>query len=319
MKILVTGADGFVGSWVVPRLVEAGHKVIAAVRAGGVPETDEYLLDRLSGAEELVELELRDAASVERTVSHGADAVIHLAAISSNAEGWNDPGLAWEVNAAGTARLCGLLGRRKTDGEDPVLLLVSSAEVYGMPRNDAALRVEHDPVVPISPYASSKAGAEIAALEVHRRTGLRVVIARPFSHTGAGQDRRFVVPAFANRLLTAKQIGAPAVTVGNLESVREFLHVSDVVTAYLLLLDRGRAGEVYNIASGEPVVLLDLFKQIADAVGHAAIPEPDSAHLRATDIPHLVGDSAKLRAETNWEPRVPLAATLSEVVNAQAS
>ncbi len=318
MKVLVTGADGFVGSWVVPRLVEAGHKVIAAVRPGGVPETDEYLLDRLSGAEELVELELRDSASVERAVSHGADAVIHLAAISSNAEGWSDPGLAWEVNAAGTARLCSFLGRRKLDGEDPVLLLVSSAEVYGMLRNDAAPRVELDPVVPISPYASSKAGAEIAALEVHRRTGLRVVIARPFSHTGAGQDRRFVVPAFTHRLLTAKQIGAPAVTVGNLESVREFLHVSDVVTAYLLLLDRGRAGEIYNIASGEPVVLRDLFEQISDAVGHAAIPESDSTHLRATDIPHLIGDSSKLRAETDWEPRVPLAETLKEVVNAQA-
>jgi GDP-4-dehydro-6-deoxy-D-mannose reductase len=319
MKVLVTGADGFVGSWVVPRLVEEGHSVIAAVRPGGLPEGDTRLRDCLRGAEELVELEVRDSTSVERAVSYAADAVIHLAAVSSGADAWNDPGLAWEVNAAGTARLCGYLGRRKTDGEDPLLLLVSSSEVYGIAQRAAAHRVELDPIAPVSPYASSKVGAEVAALEVHRRTGLRVVVARPFSHIGAGQDRRFVVPAFCHRILMAKKIGAPAVTVGNLEVVREFLHVSDVAAAYLLLLAHGRAGEVYNIASGQQIVLRELFTKIAEAVGHHVIAEMDAAHLRATDIPHLVGDGSKLRAETGWEPQVTLAEALAEVVNAETN
>jgi GDP-4-dehydro-6-deoxy-D-mannose reductase len=171
----------------------------------------------------------------------------------------------------------------------------------------------------VSPYASSKVGAEVAALEVHRRTGLRVVVARPFSHIGEGQDSRFVVPAFCHRILMAKRIGAPVVTVGNLDVVREFLHVSDVVTAYLLLLAHGRAGEAYNIASGEQIVLRELFTKIVDIVGHHVIPETDAAHLRSTDIPHLVGDSSKLRAETGWEPKVALADALAEVVNAEAN
>jgi GDP-4-dehydro-6-deoxy-D-mannose reductase len=178
--------------------------------------------------------------------------------------------------------------------------------------------VETDAAAPCSPYAASKLGAEAAALEAWRRAGLRVVIARPFTHTGAGQDARFVVPAFAQRLKLARKIAAPVVKVGALDPVREFLHVEDVVEAYVRLVAQGVPGEVYNVASGEGIRLDALLGRLAELVGVRAIPEVDPALVRPGDIPHLVGDAGKLRRATGWAPRRTLDQTLREVVDAQA-
>jgi GDP-4-dehydro-6-deoxy-D-mannose reductase len=186
--------------------------------------------------------------------------------------------------------------------------------VYG--RSDGTPRRETDPVAPCSPYAASKVGAETAALEAWRRTGLRVVVARAFAHTGPGQDDRFVVPAFARRRKVAKKIGAPVVKVGNLEPVREFLHVQDVVDAYARLLMKGEPGEVYNVASGEGIKLEDLFFKLAEMIGVRPIVEADPDLMRPADVPYLVGDATKLRAATGWAPRHSLDATLKQVLDA---
>jgi GDP-4-dehydro-6-deoxy-D-mannose reductase len=221
------------------------------------------------------------------------------------------------VNAAGTARLADSLARaRQRDGVDPVVLVISTAEVYG--RGAPVPRREIDPVGPASPYAASKLGGEIAALEAWRRTGLRVIVARPFPHTGPGQDPRFVIPAFAERLVFARRIGAPVVKVGNLEPVREFLHVQDVVDAYARLLTKGHAGEVYNIASGAGHRLEDLLFTMAGMLGLRPIPEADPDLMRPADIPYLVGDAAKLNTATGWTPRIPLEETLRQVLDAAA-
>jgi GDP-4-dehydro-6-deoxy-D-mannose reductase len=173
-------------------------------------------------------------------------------------------------------------------------------------------------VQPCSPYGASKLGAEIAVLEVHRRTGLPVIVARSFPHTGPGQDQRFVVPAFAARLKIARRLRAPGVRVGNLTPIREFLHVDDVVEAYVRLLADGRPGEVYNVASGHGIALSELFDRLCDAVGYRPLPESHPSLMRAADIPYLVGDNAKVRAATGWAPRITLERTLAEVVDAQA-
>lgn len=244
------------------------------------------------------------------------DAVVHLAAVASVGESIANPGLAWDINAAGTARLAELVarssGRRRI-----VFLLVSSGELYGANGGRRPL-AETSPVSPRSPYAASKLGAEIAALEVGRRTALEVIVARPFGHTGARQAQRYVVPAFARRVQIAKRVGAPVVTVGNLEPVREFMHVRDVVDAYTRLLQSGKNGEIYNVASGKAVSLRDVFLQIADLSGHRVIPEIDTALVRAGDVPYLVGDATKLTEATGWHANTPLSETLREVVHAQA-
>ena len=235
MKVLVTGADGFVGRWLVRRLLADGREVYGAVRPGQSPPAVAPAADLTPAERDAVRwlpLELTDAESVRRSVGLPYDAVVHLAAISSGVDATRDPGFAWTVNAAGTARVVQVLADAKRVGRaDPVVLVVSTGEVYGACADQRARR-ETDPVAPTSPYAASKAGAELAALEAWRRAGLRVVVARAFAHTGPGQDARFVVPAFAERLRFAKRVSAPVVKVGNLEPVREFLHVRDVVDAY---------------------------------------------------------------------------------------
>ncbi len=315
MKVLVTGAAGFVGRWLLPALVANGHEVIGTRLPGEAPP--EFLPAAERRHVRWLPLDLRETESVRAAVAECPDAVIHLAAIASGAEARRDPGLAWDVNAGGTARLADALGNWRSEaGADPLLLLVSSAEVYGavtQPR----LRLESDPVTPISPYAASKVGAEVAALEVARRTGVRVMIARPFPHTGPHQTDRYVVPAFARRLKAARRIGATVVKTGNLEPVRDILDVRDVVRAYVALLSRGHAGEIYNIASGEGRSLAAVFARLTELIGVHAIAEVDPQLSRAADLTHLVGDPSRLRDATGWSPAIDFDQTLQDVVNAQ--
>jgi GDP-4-dehydro-6-deoxy-D-mannose reductase len=314
VRVLVTGADGFVGRVLVRRLAEAGHAVVGARRPEG-PAPD------LGVAVEWRPLELDDADSVAVAVAAAVagplDAAVHLAAVASGGEARRDPGRAWTVNAAGTARLAEALAAR---GDRPRLLLVSTGEVYGAgPGETRRPRTESDPPLPRSPYAASKLGAEVAAQEVARRTGLPVVVARPFAHTGAGQRADlYVAPAFAARLREAARTGAARVPTGNLEPVRDFLDVRDVAEAYLALLERGEPGETYNVARGEGISLRELFERLAALVGVRAEPTPDPALARAADIPYLVGDAAKLRRATGWAPTIPLDDTLRNVADAQA-
>lgn len=309
MTVLVTGADGFVGRWLVRALVAAGHTVIAAVGSGAAPA------DLAAAPVRWLPLELRDPQSVEQVVAEPVEAVVHLAGLASGAEALADPARAWEVNATGTARLVGALGAQRARGEaDPLVVVVSTAEVYGA--SERPLR-ESDPVRPLSPYAASKAGAELAALETAARTGLRVVVARAFPHTGPGQDGRFVAPALAQRLLAARRSGARVVKVGNLDATRDLLDVRDVVAAYVLLLGVGRAGETYNIASGTGIRLHEIFDRLAAIIGVDAIAEVDATLMRPADLRVLVGDAGKLRA-TGWTPAFALDTTLRDLVNAEA-
>ena len=314
MRVLVTGADGFVGPWLISRLLEAGHQVGGAhhVRAGPPARLPPSERERVAWRP----LELGSRESVAQAVAGEWDAVVHLAALASGVEARADPGLAWEVNAAGTARLAeALLGGASDGGSAPLLLLVSTAEIYGM--GTGAARRESDPVAPCSPYAASKYGAEVAALEVRRRTGLRVIIARPFGHTGPGQDTRFAIPAIASRVRLAKRVGAPAINVGNLDAVRDIVDVRDVVAAYALLLEGGVPGESYNIASGEGHPLREVLERLQRMVGWRVVAEYDPGLARRADILHLVGDAGKLHAATGWAPQIPLDQTLQDLLDAQ--
>jgi GDP-4-dehydro-6-deoxy-D-mannose reductase len=315
MKVLVTGAGGFVGRWLVPALVAEGHEVLGTRLPGDAPP--DFLSETERRRVRWLPLDLEDAVSVQAVVEEVPGAVVHLAAVASGAEARRDPGHAWDVNASGTARLAHALGLARQEGRgDPLLLLVSTAEVYGMPA-PVRPRVETDPLLPISPYAASKLGAEVAVLEAARRTGLRVVIARAFPHTGPGQTDHYVIPAFARRLKAARRIGASVVKTGNLEPVRDFLDVRDVVRAYLAILARAAAGAVYNVASGQGHALREIFARLAGLIGVAASPEVDPQFARTADIPHLVGDASRLSTETGWTPRIPFDQTLQDVVNAQ--
>ena len=196
-------------------------------------------------------LELTDDGSIRATLACPApDAVVHLAAIASDREAREDPGRAWEVNAAGTARLAEALARRRASGADPLLLVVSTGEVYGLGGPEP--RRESDELRPASPYAASKVAAEVAVLEVWRRTGLRAVIARPVHpyRSGPAADAS-PCPGSSAGCAPPRRAGQAVVSTGNLEPVRDLLDVRDVVEAYLALLERGTPGEAYNVARGE--------------------------------------------------------------------
>jgi GDP-4-dehydro-6-deoxy-D-mannose reductase len=314
MRVLVTGADGFVGRRLVGRLVETGHEVTAACRP--VQGQQNFGGEPWDNRVRTVPLELDDDRSVRGALRDPQDAVVHLAAVASVREAREDPGHAWVINAAGTARVMdAIISARERGQSDPVVLNVSSSEVYGA--GPALPRVESHPVLPQSPYAASKAASEIAALEAWRRTQLRVIIARPFTHTGPGQRPPYVVPAFIERLLAVKA-GEPRRTpTGNLKPVRDLLDVRDVVEAYLALMSSGIPGETYNIARGEGITLEQLFGRIADIIGVEAEPFPDPNLVRSGDIPHLVGDATKLRQTTGWSPAITLDQTLQDMVDAQ--
>lgn len=314
MKILVTGADGFVGSRLVPKLRALGHEVAAGLLP--TPSLSVQTARRASlECAQTKSLDLLDAESIEAVMAEDWDAVVHLAAVASGSEANRDPLLAWKVNTLGTVRLVYALCEARRSGNDPLLVFVSTCDVYGA--GQPTPRFETDAVQPCSPYAATKLAAEIAVLEASRRTGLRVVVARPFPHTGAGQDHRFVVPAFAKRVLEAKQTRTPEIKVGNLEPVRDFLHVDDVVDAYALLIEAGRKGEVYNVASGRGVSVKDLLLMVAEAAGYRVEAKIDRDLVRPADVPFLIGNSEKLRVDTGWRPKLSVEQAVREVVDAQ--
>ena len=315
MKVLVTGANGFVGSRMVKRLSDAGHEV----RAGYGADVPRPAQDASGGVGPVrwFPLDVTDGGTVVTFVGEACDALVHLAGMASVRQANADPAAAWAVNAVGTARVAlALAEARRATGSDPMLLVVSSAEVYS-PASGRPHR-ETDLVGPASSYAASKLGAELAVLQTWRSVGLRVVVARPFPHVGRGQAVDFWVARRCRVLLEAKRRGAPAVTVGELSPVRDFLHVDDVVDAYMALLTHGRPGEIYNIASGCGVTLEAVHAKLEALIGVHPRHQREAGEMRPDARPYLVGDASKLRSATGWVPRRSLEETLKEIVDAQA-
>lgn len=295
--MLVTGAAGFVGQWLCRVLQEQGHTVLAGVREP-VPG--------LVGTQ--VFLDLDAPRTLQRALESAPSAIIHLAAVSSGVEARRDPERCWTVNVLGTIRL--LLAVEQVT-PSARFLCASTGEVYGAGLERPA--TERTPLAPTSPYAASKAAAELGVMEAHRRAGLDVVIARPFAQAGPGQRDGFVVPALARRVVEAVRRGRREIPVGNLEPTREFLDVRDVATALTTLLHAGEAGRTYNVAAQRGVSLRHLLELITTAAGWDGTAVPDAALMRKADIPYLVGDGSALMA-LGWSPRFTLEETVRDVV-----
>jgi GDP-4-dehydro-6-deoxy-D-mannose reductase len=307
VRVLVTGANGFVGRWACAALLDAGHEVIGAVRAVPGPAAPPGWEGRLARVR-WITLELADRPSLEAALQAEPDALLHLAAIASGAEARANPIAAWETNCLGTCELVYAVERARRPCR---FVLASTGEVYG--RTASRPSLETDPVAPCSPYAASKAAAEDAVAEVGRRTGLAVVISRPFAQTGPEQRSSFVAPALAGRILEAARQGDREIAVGNLDPVREFLDVRDVATALRLLLEGGEAGTTYNVAAGRGVRLAELVERLSRIIGWPVVTRSDPALHRAADIPYLVGDGRRL-AGLGWRPAFELDQTLAALV-----
>lgn len=285
MRVLVTGAGGFVGQHLCRSLVEQGDETLAL---GGPAEPG------TNGA-----VDVTDARALRRAIEAAKpDAVVNLAGFASVASSQRDPGGTFTVNTVGAVNL---LAAVQEVAPRARVLLIGSSEVYGaVPSGSRA--DEESPLRPLSIYASSKLAAEIAGFQFHRGGGVAVIGARPFNHIGAGQRQSFVVPSFAAQLVAVRKGGAaPVLRVGNLEAVRDFSHVADVVDAYRLLLHRGEPGEAYNICSGEGRSIRSVLDRLIALAAVEVRIEIDPARLRPSDLPYLVGDPAKVQ-RLGWKP-----------------
>lgn len=288
MRALVTGSKGFVAGHLVPRLRAEGWEVIGRDR----------------------ELDVADADAIGNLVEQvKPDAVVHLAALSSVAASLDAPGLTHRVNYLGALsvlKACLHCANR------PRVLLVGSSEQYGTAEPGSPPFTEESPACPRSAYARSKAEADQLGA-AYANAGLDVVRVRPFNHTGPGQTDVFVLSSFAKQLVEV-ELGRrePKLLVGNLDSVRDFLDVTDVIDAYVRLLDPGVAATAYNIASGVGSRIGDLLDALVGMSSAEPSVETDPTRLRPAD--HAVGDSRRLRAATGWVPCVPLADTLERVL-----
>ncbi len=238
------------------------------------------------------------------------DVIYHLAGWSDVGRSWQDPRTAWRVNTEGVLSV--LEAARSHDVSRVVI--ISSADVYGVVRPDQLPLTESTAAEPRSPYGASKVGAEILARQYHRGWGLDVVIARPFNHIGPGQTPNFVAPAFALRIAECEVAGGGTVTHGDLSSRRDFTDVRDVVRAYRMLAVGGRAGETYNICTGVDVGMQELLDRL---VHMAHVPITSSVNpdlLRPVELPVLRGSHDRLTAHTGWMPAIALEQTLLDVL-----
>jgi GDP-4-dehydro-6-deoxy-D-mannose reductase len=244
------------------------------------------------------------------------DAIFHLAGVSSIPDAQGDPVLAYEINVLGAARVLHEVRTRRRAGKtDPVLLVVGSGAQYGRVIEQRPLR-ESDSQRPMSIYAASKAAQEVVALEAAHSEGVHVIATRSFNHSGPGQADEFLLPALVHRVLAIRAGAEPTLRIGNADTVRDFLHVRDVVRAYLALVQSGVAGEVYNVCSGEGYRVRDLAKRVLVAAGVNAAIEVEPALVRRAEVPWLVGDPAKVRSATGWAPTLSCNDIIDDLINA---
>jgi GDP-4-dehydro-6-deoxy-D-mannose reductase len=229
------------------------------------------------------------------------DALFHLAGVSTVAAAERDAEHAYRVNCLGAVvTLRELDAYRELSRKDVAALIVGSAEQYGR-HNAAELPLaENADLRPATAYAASKCAQEVAALQTSRASGLRVVCTRSFNHSGAGQRTDFLLPALVRRALAAARGGASSMAIGNTTPIRDYLHVEDVVRAYRLLVEKGTAGEVYNVCSGTGLSVEQIAGLVLRHVGANVPLEVQEKLVRPVDVPALVGANARLCRDTGW-------------------
>ena len=280
-RVLVTGPGGFVGGHLRTELGEAF-----------VPFEGDVL----------------DPAALASAVRDAQpSALVHLAAESSVAASWQDVFRVWRVNVEGTVNVLEAVRR-----EQPVarVLYPSTSEVYGNARRVPT--PENEPVAPISPYAMTKAAAELAC----PLPGLDVVVARATNHEGPGRDDRFAVGSWTRQIARLEAEGGGTLLVGDLSAERDITDVRDVCRAYRLLLDPSVPPGTYNVASGHSIPMERVVELLVELARVPIRVERDESRVRPADIARLCGDPSKLRAATGWRPEIALEQTLADTLAA---
>jgi GDP-4-dehydro-6-deoxy-D-mannose reductase len=294
-KAVVTGAGGFVGRYLVAHLNSLNYEVWGTMlSAHSSPDCYPVLLD------------LRSADEIKKSIADiQPDEIYHLAAISRPATGQIKD--YYDINVLGTINV---LGAVKELALATRILVVTSGYVYGSytfpVKEDTYLR-------PVNHYGISKASADMVAFK-YALDGLHVVRARPFNHSGPGQSHDFLLPSLVQQLVAVETSQQEAIKVGNLESIRDFCDVRDVVKGYVDLLRYGHSGDVYNVASGVGRSGREILELLLAQTRNSINVEVEALRFRPDDIPYLVGNTIKLHSTVQWQPTYSLEQTLQEMI-----
>ncbi|WP_178550808.1 GDP-mannose 4,6-dehydratase [Frisingicoccus sp.] len=307
MKALIIGAAGFVGSYLIQHLSDTYDWEIHATKLSS--ETFDASDIRIH------DLDIMNTVEIEILLKKlRPDYIFHLAAQSSVALSWKNPALTVDINIKGTLNILDTI--RNIPGYSPKILLIGSGEEYGYILPDETPINEQVIPRPGNIYAATKACQNMLGSIYSRAYGLHLIMVRAFNHIGPNQAPIFVVSDFCKQVAEIEAGIKPSVMrVGNLQAKRDFTDVRDVVRAYGLLIQKGQAGETYNIGSGHAIAIQELLDKILSLSEKNISVELDTARLRPADIPVIEADIQKIQQLTAWKPEISLNQTLLETLN----
>ena len=309
-KALITGINGFVGSHLAESLLKTGREVFGTYAEGDHLNHLSAIRDKILLFPCLIQNE-EEVYQVIRTVL--PDEIYHLAGMAFVVDAWQNPKLAFDINALGTMNLYEAVIKNRLN---PWILSVLSADVYGVVHEEEMPLKEDRALRPIHPYGLSKATADLIGYHYFYAYNLPIVRVRPFNHIGPRQSPKFVCSDFACQIARIeKGLHESFIEIGNLEAKRDFTDVRDMVRAYGMLIEKGKAGEVYHVAS-EQAVSIDFI--LNSLLGMSQVPieiRTNPTKLRRSDAPLQIGDCSKLKADTGWAPSIPLKQTLEDILN----
>jgi GDP-4-dehydro-6-deoxy-D-mannose reductase len=310
MKALITGVAGFAGSHLTGLLLDHGFEVTGVSYPG-------FPLHRITSHLSKIDLFQADILSPQEMEEvfriSQPDRVYHLAAVSSVRQSWANRRQTMDTNVMGTMNV---LEAARQMPQSPRVLLVSTSEVYGIVPEEDQPVLEQYPMLPTSPYATSKAAQELMGYQYSAGEGVHTVIVRAFNHTGPGQEEGFVCSSFARQIARAEQgLCEPVIEVGNLEARRDFSDVRDMVGAYHAALETGRSGGLYNICSGQAHSIEELLKILLGMSQTPMKVSPSPELMRPVDIPLILGSNRRFADEVGWEPGIPIEKTLSDLLD----
>ncbi|OAI50482.1 hypothetical protein AYO44_05655 [Planctomycetaceae bacterium SCGC AG-212-F19] len=311
MRILVTGCTGFAGGYLVEELAARSAGTIFGLRRQ--PE-QEPLPEHLAGTlARVYTCDLADRAAIETVLREmRPERIFHLAGYARVGRSFQEPDAAWDANLTATRNLYEALLRW---GGRPRILFVSSALIYGDAGADEGPTAEESPLRPVSPYAASKAAADLASFQYHRSAKLEIVRVRPFNHIGPRQPLGFAVPDFAHQIAAIERgLHPPLLETGDLSARRDLTDVRDMVRAYVALMDSAQPGAVYNVGSGTTHAMQAVVDQLLGLARVRIEVRQDARLIRAQDTPALRADASKLRQATGWAPRIALGQTLTDIL-----
>ncbi len=304
--VLVTGGTGFAGSHLVELLLEKNitpHVTTASERPSSIesrlPSDHIHLVDLTD-----------QPATFSLFEKLKPTQVYHLAAFANVGSSFGQGQLVLENNL----RLqLNVLEAGKETAPSARFLVVGSAMEYDTANPTATTINELQPLGPISPYAVSKVIQDMLAYSYGYSYKMDVVRARPFNHTGERQTTDFAIPAFAKQIVAIERQQQEVLSVGNLDAVRDFTDVKDVVNAYMVLMNQGEAGQVYNIGSGQGYSMQEILDQLCQLSSSEVSVVHDPTKMRPLDVPKVIADITKIK-QLGWEPQIPLNQTLKRVI-----